>query len=48
MTPEDAERNFEYIELGSRDANAEARMGLAVGLKATYFDGLEALVLDWF
>ena len=48
MTAEDAERNFEYIELGTRDPSAEARSGLALGLKATYFDGLDALVLDWF
>jgi len=48
ISPEDAERNFEYIELGSRDASSEARAGLALGLKKTYFDGLEALVLDWF
>ena len=48
MSPEDAERNFEYIELGCRDPSEEARMGLAIGLKETYFDGLEALILDWF
>lgn len=48
MTPEDAERNYEYIEFGSRDSSVEARTGLALGLKDTYFDGLEALVLDWF
>lgn len=48
MSPEDAERNFEYIELGSRDPSSEARVGLARGLKDSYFDGLEALVLDWF
>jgi len=48
MTAEDAERNFEYIELGMRDPDAEARIGLALGLKGIFFDGLEALVLDWF
>lgn len=48
MSAEDAERNFEYVELGSRDPTAEARAGLAFGLKETYFDGLEALVIDWF
>lgn len=48
MTPEDAERNFEYLELGSRDPSAEARTGLAVGLRDTYFDGLDAFMLDWF
>jgi hypothetical protein len=48
MTPEDAERNFEYLELGMRDPAPEARAGLAIGLRGTYFDGLEALVLNWF
>ena len=48
MTAEDAERNFEYVELGSRDPAAEARVGLSLGLKGTYFDGLEALVIYWF
>lgn len=48
MSAEDAERNFEYVELGSRDPHAEARAGLALGLIGTYFDGLEGLVLDWF
>lgn len=48
MTPEDAEKFFEYLELGSLDPSPEARTGLAVGLKDTYFDGLDAFVLDWF
>lgn len=48
MTPEDAERNFEFVQLGTTDPAPEARAGLALGLRDTYFDGLEALVLDWF
>jgi hypothetical protein len=48
MTPEDAEQNYEYLELGMRDPAAEARVGLAIGLRDTFFDGLEAIVLDWF
>jgi hypothetical protein len=48
MTPEDAERNFEYLELGMRDPEPEARTGLALGLRNTFFDGLDALLLDWF
>jgi len=48
MTPEDAEQNFEFIELGTQDPAVEARAGLALGLRDTYFDGIEALVLDWF
>ena len=48
MTTREAERHMEFLELGMRDPDPEARLGLAVGLKNTYFDGLEALVLDWF
>lgn len=48
MTPEDAERNYEYLELGMRDPDPEARAGLAIGLRNTFFDGLDALLLDWF
>jgi hypothetical protein len=38
---------IEYIQLGMEDDVVEARTGLAIGLKDTYFDGLEPLVLDW-
>jgi hypothetical protein len=49
MKAEDAERNFEFVELGSRDPSAEARLGLAMGIRETaYFDGLEGVILDWF
>jgi hypothetical protein len=48
MTPEDAERHFEYLQLGMNDPHPDARTGLAIGLKEIYFDGLEAIVLDWF
>jgi hypothetical protein len=48
LTPEDAERYFEYVELGTRDPAVEARAGLALGLRDTYFNGIEVLVLDWF
>lgn len=47
-TPTDAEENFEYIALGAGDPEAEARTGLAVGLKDTFFDGLENITIDWF
>ncbi|HVX76508.1 MAG TPA: hypothetical protein VHB49_10290 [Bradyrhizobium sp.] len=33
--------------LGAGDDDQPARFGLAVGLKDTYFDMLEAMVLDW-
>ena len=48
MTPEDAARYQEYIVLGTQDPQVEARLGLAGGLKNTFFDGLETVVLDWF
>lgn len=48
MTRCDAENHLEYIVLGTTDPEAEAKIGLAVGLKETFFDGLEEIVLDWF
>ena len=48
MSPATAEANREYIELGAGDPETEARFGLAVGLRETYYDGIEALILDWF
>jgi hypothetical protein len=48
MSEDTAERHFEYLELGMRDPEIEPRVGLAIGLKDTYFDGLEVVVLDWF
>jgi hypothetical protein len=48
MSRENAALHLEYLELGMRDLDPEARNGLAMGLRDTFFDGLEALVLDWF
>jgi hypothetical protein len=48
MTRDDAEKYTEYIVLGTKDPEAEARIGLAGGLRDTYFDGLEIIVMDWF
>jgi len=48
MSPATAEANREYIELGAGDPETEARLGLAAGLRETYYDGIEALILDWF
>lgn len=48
MKPDDAKKHIEYIELGCADPDEDARLGLAIGLRDTFFDGLEALVLDWF
>jgi nucleoside phosphorylase len=43
-----AQDNYEFLVLGSEDDSAEARAGLAGGLRDIYFDGLETLILDWF
>jgi hypothetical protein len=48
MRPNDAEEHLEYLRLGMEDPSAEARAGLASGLKNAYFDGLDPLMLDWF
>lgn len=48
MHNDDAKENIEYIQLGMSDSDLDARLGLAIGLKDTFFDGLEALVLDWY
>lgn len=42
-----AATNMEYIRLGAEDLVDEPRRGLALGLRETYFDGLEAFVQDW-
>jgi hypothetical protein len=36
MTPHDAEKHLEYIVLGTNDPDAEAKIGLAAGLKARF------------
>lgn len=43
-----AQDNFDFLVLGSEDPSAEARTGLATGLRDIYFDGIETLILDWF
>jgi hypothetical protein len=48
MHPTSAIKHMEYIELGMRDPDADARRGLATGLKDTFVDGIEPLLLDWF
>lgn len=48
MNAEDDEPYVDYIQLGMQDPIVEARAGLALGLRDTYFDGLDTLVLDWF
>lgn len=41
------EPHWEYISLGMSDPSAEARKGLAVGLKNTFVDVFEPLVMSW-
>jgi len=48
MTPCNAQKHLEYIALGTSDPEVEARIGLATGLRDTFFDGLEETVMDWF
>jgi len=48
MCPRTATENQDYIANGAGDEDAEARLSLAIGLKDTFFDGLEAIVIDWF
>ena len=47
MSSYDAQQNWDLVRLGAGDHAQAARLGLSVGLKETFFDGLEALVLDW-
>ncbi|MFN8684258.1 hypothetical protein ACDP63_24615 [Paracoccus sp. P2] len=47
-----AERSYSelqhlLIEVGSRDSDPEARMGCAIGLRDTWYDGIEPIVCDW-
>ena len=42
-----AERYRELIEEAAHDKSVKAREGLAVGLANAYFEGLEAITLDW-
>ncbi len=43
----DDEPHWEYVTLGMGDPAAEVRKGLAVGLKNTFIDVFEPLVLEW-
>jgi hypothetical protein len=47
MRPDSAIEYQEYLTLGSRDDKVEPRIGLATGLRDTFYDGLEELVLEW-
>ncbi len=41
-------KRHEILVQGSKDTDEEARLGLAIGLKENYYDGLEAITVDWF
>lgn len=43
-----AQDNLDFIVMGSEDESAEARAGLASGLKDIYFDGVEEIIIDWY
>lgn len=36
------------IVQGSKDGDNEARLGLAIGLRDSFYDGLEGVTIDWF
>ena len=41
-------KHLDYIKIGMRDRKAEARAGLAIGLRNTFSPVLVPLVLEWF
>ena len=43
-----AQYHRDYILLGANDNSVKARSGLAAGLRNTYFDDLDEIVLNWF
>lgn len=46
--PDKVRQSIEVIRLGTGDEAAEAREGLAIGLRDTFFEGLDSIVWDWF
>jgi hypothetical protein len=47
MSSEKAFKNKEYVLLGRDDDDPVARLGLAMGFRDVYFDGIDELILDW-
>ncbi|MGY4456349.1 hypothetical protein [Bradyrhizobium sp. LB13.1] len=43
-----AKKNRDLLVQGSEDQSVDARNGLAIGLRHTFFDSMEELVLDWW
>ncbi len=48
MDSADTDKYVEYIQLGIADRKANARLGLALGLKNVFSPTLELLALEWF
>lgn len=48
MSPNEAKENQDLIENGSYDKDIEVRLGLSIGLKDTFFNGLGEIVINWF
>jgi hypothetical protein len=48
LSPGIAIQHREYLALACDDSSEEARLGCALGLRDTFFDGLQDLTLDWF
>lgn len=42
-----SKQQHEIICIGSDDSSAEARLGLAVGLRETFYDGLDVVGMEW-
>jgi hypothetical protein len=47
MSEDAARKHLDLIEHGSKDDSVEARSGLALGLRDTFFDQLATVVLNW-
>lgn len=41
-------QRHEIIVQGSKDSDIEARLGLAIGLRDSFYDGLAGVTVDWF
>lgn len=48
MDAEYAQFHLDYVLRGSQDPASEARLGLATGIRATFFDGLPEITTDWY
>jgi nucleoside phosphorylase len=43
-----AKKNYDLLVQGSEDKSVEARNGLAIGFRNTFFDSVDELILNWF